>query len=202
MKRKSNLIYRTTSVLVMCMSLPHAAMSADSDGNYALRGIGSASCNSYTEALANETARAQAFIGWTAGYITARSRMTEDTFDVLPLISGADVAGLMRVICTQNADTSFEVAVDAALDLFYPARVKVDSPLLELKHNGQTVAVREVTLAQVQAVLSERGFYESDVDGAYGPATRAAVQRFQALRNLKETGLPDADTLIALLLAE
>ncbi|TQE93080.1 MAG: peptidoglycan-binding protein [Spiribacter salinus] len=128
--------------------------------------------------------------------------MTEDTFDVLPLISGADVAGLMRVICTQNADTSFEVAVDAALDLFYPARVKVDSPLLELKHNGQTVAVREVTLAQVQAVLSERGFYESDVDGAYGPATRAAVQRFQASRNLKETGLPDADTLIALLLAE
>jgi len=177
-------------------------MSADTNGNYALRGVGSASCNTYTEALENDTTRAQAYIAWMAGYITARNRTGAETFDVLPLISGADVAGLMRVVCLQNSDTSFEGAVDAALNLFYPARVKEDSPLLQLEHDGRQISIRVATLAQVQAALSKKGLYSSSIDGAYGPSTRTAIQEFQKSRKLNETGLPDADTLVALLLAE
>ncbi|ARE84376.1 putative peptidoglycan binding domain protein [Roseovarius mucosus] len=179
---------------------PNTGQTADANGNYALRGAGSIPCSDYVTAIANDPAQAQVFVAWMAGYITARSRTAEDTFDVLPLISGADVAGLMRVVCVQNGDATFENAIDAALTLFAPARVKLDSPLLALEHNGRTISIREATLAEVQTALTGEGLYSSTVDGAFGPGTRTAIEQFQASRGLQVTGLPDADTLVALLL--
>lgn len=177
-----------------------ASNAADQEGNYALRGIGSASCTDYNAALSGDAAQAQVFVSWMAGYITARSRTADDTFDVLPLVSGADVAGLMRVICVQNEASTFEGALDAAIRLFEPARVRSDSPLLELAHEGNRVAIRQATLVQVQQALAAAGLYTAAVDGAYGPGTRSAISEFQRQNELPITGLPDADTLVALLL--
>lgn len=202
MKMLTNFNRKSIVATGFLIAMSQTAMAADLDGNYALRGVGSATCANYTTALANDPALAQTFVGWMAGYITARSRVADETFDVLPLISGADVAGLMRVICLQNADTSFESAIDSAIALFEPARITTDSPLLELNHAGRTVAVRQSTLEQVQEALATRGFYSSTVDGAYGPGTQVAISAFQASSNLQDTGLPDADTIVALLLAD
>lgn len=182
--------------------IPNLAFSADVNGNYALRGVGSASCVDYTQALETNPAQAQVFVAWMAGYITARSRNSEETFDVLPLISGADVAGLLRVVCVQNSDASVETAIDAAIRLFEPARVSTDSPLLELEHEGREVSIRTTTLAQVQSALKDGGYYNSTVDGVFGRGTRLAIQEFQSAQGLVENGLPDADTLVALLLTE
>jgi hypothetical protein len=186
-------------VAVLVSPVAHAA---DLDGNYALRGVGSASCADYTAALAEDPTLGQTFVSWMAGYITARSRTANETFDVLPLISGADVAGLLRVVCIQNSDTTFENAIDAAITLFEPARITTDSPLLQLSHAGQTIAVRTSTLEQVQQALADLGLYSSAVDGAYGTGTQLAISQFQTSRNLADTGLPDADTIVALLLTD
>lgn len=186
------------SAAVVC--IPTFSLSADVDGNYALRGLGSASCSEYTQALVNDPTQAQVFVAWMAGYITARSRTEEDTFDVLPLISGAEVAGLLRVVCSQNSDASVETALDASLRLFEPARVVSDSPLLELTHDNRTVLIRQSTFQQVQGALSLEGLYDGVVDGEYGPGSRSAIIAFQERRDLTQSGLPDADTLVALLL--
>ncbi|PZX45704.1 putative peptidoglycan binding protein [Roseinatronobacter thiooxidans] len=198
-----NSILRNVSALTLigALAVPSLSSAADVDGNYALRGVGSAQCSDYTAALSgNGATDAQVYIAWLAGYITARSRLADETFDVLPLIAGADVAGLMNVICTQNQDSTFESAIDAAIRLFEPARVVSDSPLLELTHDNRTVLVRQSTFEQVQSALSAQGFYTGAIDGAYGPGSRSAITAFQESRNLAQSGLPDADTLVALLL--
>lgn len=189
--------------LVAALAVSNGAYAADTDGNYALRGVGSAACSDYTAALNGQGgAQVEVYVAWLAGYITARSRMEPETFDVLPLVAGGDVAGLMNVICTQNPDATFESAADAAIRLFEPARVQRDSPLLELAHEGRIVLVRQVTFEQVQEALAAAGLYDGEIDGAYGLGSRSALIAFQEAQGLLVTGLPDADTLVALLLAD
>jgi hypothetical protein len=200
-----NSFLRNASALILIggLAMPSLSSAADTNGNYALRGVGSAQCSDYTAALnGTGTADAQVYVAWLAGYITARSRLADETFDVLPLIAGADVAGLMNVICVQNPDSTFESAIDAAIRLFEPARVVADSPLLELTHDNRTVLIRQSTFEQVQTALSAQGLYTGAIDGAFGPGTRSAITVFQESRNIAQTGLPDADTLVALLLGE
>jgi peptidoglycan hydrolase-like protein with peptidoglycan-binding domain len=50
----------------------------------------------------------------------------------------------------------------------------------------------------VQARLQQRGFYNSAVDGTYGPRTQQAILDFQAAEGLPMTGEIDQETLNAL----
>ena len=53
-------------------------------------------------------------------------------------------------------------------------------------------------IAMVQARLQQRGFYNSAVDGTYGPRTQQAILDFQAAEGLPMTGEIDQETLNAL----
>jgi hypothetical protein len=50
-------------------------------------------------------------------------------------------------------------------------------------------AMDQVTREQVQRALLARGLYEGEVDGMFGPATRAAISAFQASLGAEETGV-------------
>ena len=55
--------------------------------------------------------------------------------------------------------------------------------------------------AKVEALqrrLARLGFAPGPIDGAYGPQTKAAVEAFQMLADLKQTGRADAQTVAAL----
>ncbi len=54
-------------------------------------------------------------------------------------------------------------------------------------------------IAQVQQRLARLGYDPGGIDGRLGPATRAAIRRFQKANDLPPTGEPDAG-LLALLL--
>jgi len=47
------------------------------------------------------------------------------------------------------------------------------------------------TVRQVQAALAETGHFKGEVDGLYGPVTKAAIIEFQRQNGLKQTGIPD-----------
>lgn len=51
---------------------------------------------------------------------------------------------------------------------------------------------------QVQQVLKEKGYNPGPVDGLIGNKTRAAIKQFQAAENIRVSGNPDRNTLIAL----
>jgi peptidoglycan hydrolase-like protein with peptidoglycan-binding domain len=58
--------------------------------------------------------------------------------------------------------------------------------------------VDSMTIRQVQQTLRDRGFNSGPIDGIMGPATRAAVQKFQQSQNLENTGQLNRQTLVAL----
>jgi peptidoglycan hydrolase-like protein with peptidoglycan-binding domain len=53
-------------------------------------------------------------------------------------------------------------------------------------------------IANVQSALQEQGYYQDEVDGLIGPATRAALSDFQRDNGLPITAAIDGPTLKAL----
>jgi hypothetical protein len=51
------------------------------------------------------------------------------------------------------------------------------------------------TVKQAQQQLKDQGLYNGAIDGQVGPATRAAIQRFQRRNGLKTTAMLDQETL-------
>lgn len=58
--------------------------------------------------------------------------------------------------------------------------------------------VDATTIRQVQQTLQSRGFRTGPIDGVMGPATQAALKRFQQSQNLETTGQLNRQTLVAL----
>lgn len=61
---------------------------------------------------------------------------------------------------------------------------------------------RPASTVEVQGLLAARGYYRAAVDGVAGPATRAALRRFQRDSGLPETGRADRATIDRLRFAE
>jgi murein DD-endopeptidase MepM/ murein hydrolase activator NlpD len=59
-------------------------------------------------------------------------------------------------------------------------------------------ASRDAGIAALQVALHARGLYAGNIDGLRGPATTAAVKRFQVRAGLAATGVGDASTRRAL----
>jgi Putative peptidoglycan binding domain len=59
------------------------------------------------------------------------------------------------------------------------------------QNNGSTVAV-------VQERLEREGYYHGQIDGVFGPETRAAIAQFQSNHGLRVTGALTSETLAAL----
>ena len=57
------------------------------------------------------------------------------------------------------------------------------------------------TVASVQQKLQDAGLYSGDIDGLWGPQTRAALRQFQHAHNLRPTGELNAATVARLGLA-
>lgn len=50
-------------------------------------------------------------------------------------------------------------------------------------------------LVEIQKGLTSAGFYTGEIDGIYGQESRAAILKYQASRNLPQTGQPDHELL-------
>lgn len=66
-------------------------------------------------------------------------------------------------------------------------------------HHGRRVhSDSDSTTAQVQRKLKTLGYYDSSVDGAIGPKTRAAIRAYQEENSLEITGQIDKTLLASL----
>jgi peptidoglycan hydrolase-like protein with peptidoglycan-binding domain len=79
------------------------------------------------------------------------------------------------------------IAVAAALTIGSAAALARDNAYVDA-----------TTIRQVQQTLQTRGFRAGPVDGVLGPATQAALKRFQQMENLEATGQLNRQTLVAL----
>ncbi len=181
------------------MFVSQAALAADADGRFAGHGWAAARCSQLVEAARSESDGDRLrFVGWVAGFVTAANAYSDDTFDLAPLAPAEILANTIAQQCDQNPDAAVvEVAVALMREL-EGQRLRSGRPILELEHEGESTRIHGEILRRTQAALSELGYYEGGVDGAYGPQTRGAITAFQEGIGVPQTGLPDQRTLLAL----
>ncbi|MDO9499034.1 peptidoglycan-binding protein [Falsiroseomonas sp.] len=182
-----------------CLAATGAARAADSTGNYAVRGLGSASCQQFAAAVDGNTPELRNYIAWMEGSLTGVNRLTPNLFDAVPFNSAGAVAATVLQACRQQPALQFNAALMRALERMQSVRVTTNSPWVEMTVGTNRVTLRAETLAGAQARLGALGLLTTPPDGRFSVATRDAIKRFQQIRRMPVTELPDPDTLLALM---
>lgn len=188
-------------VATVAVTVGGEARAADAEGSYAVRGAGAHPCETFVSAAAGDEHRAALFIAWIEGYVSAVNRFQDDTFDSAPVLAGGQMGAIVLNVCRSSPQMRFETAVAAVLNTFASARVRRDSPVLDVDVAGRSVSIRRETLLRIQDRLREKGLYSMASDGLFGPGTQRALRAFQESEGLEVTQIPDTDTLIRLLIA-
>lgn len=175
------------------------ARAADSTGNFAVRGLGSSACAQFVAAVEGNTPELRNYIAWLEGAVTANNRLLPGVFDVVPFSASGALAAVVVRRCRAQPTQIFDAALRATLDELQRLRVTTNSPWVEMTVGDNRVTLRAETLASVQTRLAALGLHATPPDGRFSVATREALKRFQLMRRLPVTELPDPDTLLALL---
>ena len=173
--------------------------AADDNGQFAIKGIGLASCQRFVEDRKAQSPQYYQFGGWLNGFMTAMNRYEPETFDIAPWQSTGLLAALLGHFCQDNPDVPFFRAVAIIVNSVGKERLTTRSERVEAQVDDTTIHIYETVLRQVQEQLSERGHYEGAAAGTFDSQTREALEGFQRKAELEPTGLPDQPTLAKLL---
>lgn len=141
----------------------------------------------------------QVLTSWMMGYITASDRLVKGTFDESPIMAPEALSGMVIGVCRQNPEARVEAAAFAVLNQLATARLLHDSPVVEARAGDRAVLIRQATLIAMQRSLVQDKLLKEPADGRFGSGTAAALLAFQKSQHLPETGLPDASTVVRLL---
>jgi hypothetical protein len=189
--------YLGSSVLYLLCTT--AALAADSEGRFAVKGAGISDCSRYVEAWEKKSDKFYAYGGWIEGYLSATNQYRQETYDIAPWETTTLLAALLAEHCRAGPDKPFIRAVRAMVAAIEDDRLTDSSVLVTAKAGDRGVRVYREILRRAQRVLSETGLYAGEIDGLYSDATRAAISQFQDEQGLAKTGLPDQLTLNTLL---
>jgi hypothetical protein len=179
-----------------------SAFASDPGGHFALHGVGAQTCAQFLgEVKKNDTTTNNLILSWIMGYMTARNRLVANTYDVTPAMPGEVIIQMTGNICQKSPDARVETAMDALFKGLAPARVTVDSPLIDLQSGDARFKMRRGTFIAVQEALKKKKLYTGRTEDKMTPAIEAALKAYQKDQKLAESGLPDAPTVIRLLVA-
>lgn len=179
--------------------LSGASRAADGEGNFAVDGIGTWTCQKFAEERAAQSNYYFMFGGWVDGYLTAINAYSPETYDLTPWETTDLLMALIERNCKERPDQQFIGMVIALAQKLKDTRLASPSPVIDATANGQSVKLYQDTMMKVQQALAAAGFYSGTVDGQFGPMSQQAIEAFQSARKLQVTGLPDQITLLALL---
>ena len=175
------------------------AWGADDKGQFAIKGVGLATCERFLEARESQSNEYFRFGGWISGYLSATNRYEAETFDLAPWQSTGLLAGWLARVCEDNRKISFVRAMAVLVNSLGSERLKSRSNRVEARVGDQVIQLYEATLRQVQKRLSVSGYYEGESSGQFDQRTREALERYQRETGLQPTGLPDQASLSRLL---
>jgi hypothetical protein len=172
--------------------------AADESNQFAIKGMGLHTCESFVEARKAQSPRYFQFGGWMNGYISAANRYENHTFDLVSWHSTGMLSTALANFCEQNPQLQFARAVALLLNSLGPDRLQSQSELIEAKVGEKSVFLYRATLLRAQQSLVDQRHMEGTPDGEFDAPSREAFQSFQRASGLEETGLPDQATLAKL----
>lgn len=187
--------------LAFTFALPAApALASDAAGSFAVKDVGLARCGDFMDAVkAKDEGQVARYVGWLGGFLTATNQRVPETFDLTPWQNTRTLTAYLVNHCGKNPDLRFGAAVVQLGAALHEDRLREKSDLVPIELDGQKHFVYREALRRTQAALADRGMYSGNLDGEFNEETRNALKAFQSEKALRDTGLPDQETLFKLL---
>lgn len=192
-------------LLAAFFAAPRDCSAADADGKYAVRGVGASKCSQMILAIdsKDEAVRKEGvllYTIWLNGYLSYVNRVEKETYDIVPLVDGSHLLAVIVGQCRNNPDFMFEGVTAQVVGALSKAKISSESPLVNITVGDQKGSFRKATLIAIQEKLIALGHLKARANGDFGPTSQQALRQFQKTEKLKETGFPDTDTLMRVLL--
>jgi hypothetical protein len=170
--------------------------ASDNKGNFAVKGIGTLSCERFVKAKDTKDSAYIHFGGWIEGYISATNKFLEQTYDIMPWQTTETIATIAYSACTKSPQAKFAGVVNEIVSRLSGTSLGEKSELINLSHGKYSLRIPAIIYEEVKKRLRKLNFLtgestESDV--------KAALEKYQSDKGLTITSLPDQYTLWNLL---
>ena len=177
-----------------------AAQAADDQGAYAIDGVGSRSCADLAKAYAEKDEKLLlAFASWTDGFITSYNIHAAQTFDITPWQTVELTLAKMNVFCQANPKTPYIEGLAKLMAVLKADRLTTSDELVLVRSGKQGTYLYRGMLTKIRAALQAAGIEVGSPEGSFDDSFAAALKSYQAKTGLPTSGLPDQQTLNALL---
>lgn len=177
------------------------AWAADEKGEFAVRGIGGMRCSEVLAKVAANAPELVPIVAWSDGALTMYNNLMRDTYDAMPFTEPPGIFTEFVVrYCQKNPDALYANAVRQALDIVDPSRLRHAEARVVVKVDDKSVSIAPETLRRVQEQLIKLKLLSGKPAPTFNDKVRNALRTFQKNQHIPETGLPDAETSMRLLL--
>lgn len=190
-----NCLISKSLIGIMLLSGSHLVGAADTEGRFALKGMGVASCEQFVLAESARTEEYAGFLHWLDGYGSALNAVSTNTFDVASWRSSGLVAQIIKRNCEGRPGVKFGVIAQRVYRRLADRALTRASGFVPVGEGEERFLVYRATIEAVQRRLTDMGFGKVEVSGRYDGATRDAVSAFQQQAGLPVSALPDQVTL-------
>jgi hypothetical protein len=98
-------------IFTLCLLLTYSsAFAVDSNGNYAVWGVGKTSCYGFNQKMKGEEA-ANNFKHYIKGFLTAYNMITDKTFSITGNMNESDIIEWLTEYCSENPMFGLETAL-------------------------------------------------------------------------------------------
>lgn len=110
------------AILTMTLWLTGSAQAADSQGNYAVWGMGNQSCHAYNKA--REKGNTEDFKYYLMGFLTAYNVHQQETYSISSATPMPEIMDWLDEFCDSHQVHSFENAINNFISEHYKDRMK------------------------------------------------------------------------------
>ncbi len=113
---------KSLTLIISLLLMPSITMAVDSNGNYAVWGIGKKSCFGYNEAMTQDGN--EKYKHYIKGFLTAYNIFTEKTYSITGRMKETEVLGWLTEYCEDNPMSGLENALVSFTFDHYDKRMK------------------------------------------------------------------------------
>ena len=191
---------RFVPAILPAVLLSFGVSAADGEGKFAAKGAGRKSCEAFNQAYQSKSNEYYLYGGWIEGYVSAFNSFQKETYDITPWQTTELMMFFISKHCEKQPETRILTAVNTMLSSFAATRLTKESDLVEVNLKNSKSYFYAETLLAVREALHGQG-YDVDVgETSFDEKLVKAILSYQKSKGLTQSGFPDQQTLVNLLL--